>query len=163
MPQYLLSTQSLVDIAMRDGSACEQWLTNADAREPAIYDTDIFISAVSPALIAQLLERMPHDADREALRQATDALIERFVGRGQVVDVTKAIADTWGALIGMTLTYTKDDHTEGDYPSGEKLVMATAIKGTEGRPYILVAARQPAHTALEPLGLALEDPHEMYP
>ena len=163
MPQYLLSTQSLVDIALRDGSAPERWLANTDARDPAIYDTDIFISAVSHALIVQLLDRMPRDADREALRLATEALIERFVGRGQVVDVTKAIADTWGALVCMTLTYTKDDNTQGQYPSGERLVMATAIKGTDGRPYILVARREPAYTALEPLGLALEDPHEMYP
>lgn len=162
MPQYLLSTQALVDIATRNGSAAEQWLENAGHRDPVIYDTDIFISAVSPALIAQLLDRMPPDADREALRQATNALIEQFVGRQQVVDVTKPIADTWGALAGMTLTYTTDDQTEGQYSSGEKLVMATAIKGTDGRPYILVTKREPAHIVLAALGLALEDPHEMY-
>ena len=163
MPQYLLSTQTIVDIAKRDGSAPEQWLAHARQSDQQIDEADIFISAVSHAQIKRLIERLPPDADREALRQAVEAFVQRMDDLGQIVPVTKGIADTWGLLLGMSLTYTNSQNAEGQFSSGERLVMATAIKGTAGRPYVLVARNQAAYTTLQAVGLVLEDPYSMFP
>ncbi len=79
------------------------------------------------------------------------------------MDVTKEIADAWGALFDLPLTYRKQTGEAGLYTIGEKLVFATAFEGTEGRPYVLVARRQPAHADLQPLGLEIEDPYDLFP
>lgn len=110
-----------------------------------------------------MIERLPRNADREALRQAVEAFVQRMDDLGQIVPVTKGIADTWGLLLGMSLTYTNSQTVEGQFSSGERLVMATAIKGTAGRPYVLVARNQAAYTALQTVGLVLEDPYSMFP
>lgn len=162
MPQYLLSTQALLDIAARDGNAAQRWFEEADLRDPPVYSDDIFISAISPAIVNLLIGSMAPSADREALRLSSLALIERFIGRQQVVDITKGIADTWATLVPIRLTYTTAAGRQGDYANSEKLVFATAIAGTEGRPFVLVTSRQPAHAELEKLGLTVEyvsDPH----
>lgn len=106
---------------------------------------------------------MKPSADREALRQSVAAFVERMDDLQQVVPITKGIADTWGDLMDLSLSYVNSKGVEGQFNTGERLVMATAIRGTAGRPYILVTRRHPAHTALEALGLTIEDPYAQYP
>lgn len=167
MPQYLLATQTLVDIAKRDGNAAITWIEQGHLRDPFVDDADVFISAITPGLLTTLFRRAPRTAENVSVRQACEAVIDRFVQSGQVVDVTKVIADTWAELMPMTLEYEKQGTplpgARGSYSLGERLVFATAIKGTEGRPYYLVTRRQPAHDALIGIGLEIEDPYAMYP
>lgn len=118
---------------------------------------------MSHAQINQYLAGMPPSADREALRQSVAAFVQRMDDLQQIVPITKGIADTWGDLMDMPLSYVNSQNVEGQFSTGERLVMATAIRGTAGRPYILVTRRQPAHTALEALGLTVEDPYAQYP
>lgn len=176
MPQYLLATQTLVDIAKRDGNAAIKWIEEAHLRDPMVDEADVFISAVTPALLTRVFRLEPRTAEHVSIRQACEALIDRFVQAGQVADVTKGIADTWAELMPIALEYEKRIDAErarqegtpptpplGHYSLGEKLVFATAMKGTEGRPYILVTRRQPAHDALIGMGLEIEDPYALYP
>jgi hypothetical protein len=158
MPQYLLATQTLVDIAKRDGNSAVKWIEEGHLKDPAVDDADVYISAVTPGLLRNLFRREPPSAELAALHEACDALIDRFVQAGQVVDVTKAIADTWADLMAMTLEYERPaNQGTGRYSLGERLVFATAIRGVEGRPFLLVARRQPAHAVLAAMGLQLEE------
>ena len=105
MPQYLLATQTLVDVAKRDGNSAVRWIEEGHLKDPSIDDADVYISAVTPGLLRNLFRREPASAEIAAHREACDALIDRFVQAGQVVDVTKSIADTWADLMSMTLEF----------------------------------------------------------
>ena len=143
MPQYLLATQTLVDIAKRDGNAAIKWIEEAHLRDQVVDDADVFISAVTPALLTRVFTLEPRTAEHVSIRQACEQLIDRFVQAGQVADVTKGIADTWAELMPIALEYEKRIDPEragqegtpppplGHYSLGEKLVFATAMKGTE--------------------------------
>jgi hypothetical protein len=162
MSQYLLSTQTLIDIALQDGGPAFRWYDEADTRQPRVYSSDIFISAVTPGLVKLGLDAKPPSAERDAVRLTCDGLIERFVAAGQVVSVTKTIADCWSKLLTHRLRFRKRDGSLVPYSSGEIMVLATAIVGTDGFPYTLVARRQQALTALHALGLEIEDPADLY-
>jgi hypothetical protein len=56
------------------------------------------------------------------------------------------------------LTYNHDVGVTHKYTFHEKLVLATAFEGIEGRPFVLVNRSQEAHRELN---LDLEDPSEV--
>ena len=163
MSQYLLSTQTLIDIALQDGGPAFRWYEEADMRTPSVAAAEIFICAVTPGLVKLGLDRKPQTPELYAVRLACDGLIDRFVAAGQVVDVTKGIADLWSRLNSMRLQLHKRDGTASDYSAGEKMVLATAIVGTDGFPYKLVARKHDGLIPLQALGLEIEDPADLYP
>src|SRR5919204_5665236 len=103
MSQYLLSTQTLIEIALQDGGPAFRWYEESDKRVPPVTAAEIFISAVTPGLASRGLDRKPQTAEVHAVRVACEALISRFVAAGQVVHVTKDIADLWSRLNEMEL------------------------------------------------------------
>lgn len=163
MPRYLLSTQTVIDIALQDGGPAARWFEDADKRNPPIAGDDIFISAVTPAVLTADLNRKPPTPELVAVRSVCAIIIERFVDAGQVVNVTKSIADRWFDLIASGVKHHLRDGRVVEYSSGEKIVLATAIVGTDGFPYTLVTRKHEGLNSLQALGLAIEDPAELYP
>jgi hypothetical protein len=159
MPRYLLGSQCLVDIAKQSGLAPERWLTGAGVR--GIDGRDIYISAVTPMIVARGLKG--NDPDLVRMRENLDMLIDRYVQRDQVAPVTKNIADEWGKILDLSLAYVNAKGETKLYAFHEKLVLATAIEGLNGRPFVFVERHQPAHDVLAPRGLALEDPYAVCP
>lgn len=160
MARYLLGTQCFVDIAKRANLIPEQWLEDLDPRR--VPGKDVQISAVTPMILTWTFDQEAKSPYNEALRQLCESLVKRFVFRKRVVPVTKEIADRWGQLLAFDLKHSRPDGTLEDYDYRERLVMATAIEGVEGLPFVLVDKRQAAHAALAPLGLQLEDPYERH-
>src|SRR5687768_12571341 len=103
MPQYLLATQTLIDIALQDGGPAFRWYEEADKREPPVSAADIFISAVTPGLANAGLDKKKQTPELHAVRLACNGLVARFVAADQVVPVTKVIADLWATLNSMKL------------------------------------------------------------
>ncbi|HYL76640.1 MAG TPA: hypothetical protein VEU96_20670 [Bryobacteraceae bacterium] len=159
MAWYLLGSQCLIDIAKRIDLPPERWL--AAAGERGIDGKEIYISAVTPMILASAFERAHQNAALQALRENTEILITRLARSGQVAPVTMDIADRWGKLLKLTLEYIASPGHTKPYHDPERLVLATAIEGLLGRPFVLVEKRQPAHGALASLGLVLEDPYEL--
>lgn len=161
MPRYLLSTQALLDVAKQAGLPAQRWLEAAGAR--GIQSSDVHISAVSPMILTRAFRQAEQSPAHDAVRRACESLVKRFAQAGQVVPVTQEIADRWGELLEYELSYTNAAGESKLFDSHEKLVMATAIEGIDGRPFVLVSRRHPAHGALKPLGLQLEDPEDATP
>lgn len=159
MPRYLLGSQCVLDIAKRIGCPPEQWFLATDKR--GINARDVYISAVTPMILASAFARVEQTPDIAAIRANSDKLITRFDRAGRIAPVTKEIADRWGELLEFDLTYETADGETKLYRFHQKLVLATAIEGLDGRPFTLVDKRQKAHQDLESLGLVLEDPHDM--
>ena len=159
MPRYLLGTQCFVDIAAGSGLPPQRWISALDPiKVPA---RDVTISAVTPMILTASFagQLTPSQA---ALRQSCEQLVQRFVLSKRVVPITKEIADRWGQLLTFSLAFERGGASV-DYDYRERLVMATAIEGHDGIPFTLVERRQPAHTALEPIGLVLADPYVLHP
>ena len=161
MARYLLGTQCLVDIAKQDGLPAQRWLEAAGRR--GIHLSDVYISAVTPMILTRAFKRAAQTPAHQAIRQACEHLVRRYAQAGQVVPVTREIADRWGDLIDYDLPYTNASGETKLFDSHEKLVMATAIEGVDGRPFTLVSRRHDAHRILQPLGLQLEDPADALP
>jgi len=159
MPRYLLGSQCLVDIAKSTGLAPEQWFRTVESR--GVDGRDVYISAVTPMILTSAFDRATQLPALAAIRGNSDTLITRFVRAGQMAPITKEIADRWGELPEFDLTYETANGEIKCYPFQQKLVLATAIEGLDGRPFTLVDKRQKAHQDLESLGLVLEDPHDM--
>lgn len=157
MPRYLLGSQCLVDIAKRSALPPELWLNGADDR--GIDGRDIYISAVTPMIVARGLKE--DDPNFAGMRDNLDGLIDRYMQWNQVAPVTKKIADEWGKILDLSLHYVNSKGEKKLYAFHEKLVLATAIEGLNGRPFTLVERHQPAHDVLAPRGLVLEDPYEV--
>lgn len=159
MPLYLLASQTLADIAKGDGNAAHRWFQHADEPDADVDFEDVFISAVSPGVLDTAFRHTPPADAALGLEPAVTELVNRFVAAGQVVPVTKPIADLWFHLEEQDLRYVRKDGRTRSYSLEEKLVLATALRGIDGVPFVLVARRQPAHDLLSVLGLTLLDPY----
>jgi hypothetical protein len=159
MPRFLLATRTVLDLASL--TPARQWLDHAGARQ--VLPDDIFISAITPVGLENFFKTQPASPLFHTVQDHCRTFVRRLEQTNQIVPITKAIADLWGRLLEYDLQYTTRDGRLASYTELERFVMATAIEGTDGLPYVLVATRQPAHSALEPLGLRIEDPTELYP
>ncbi|MDP6344272.1 MAG: hypothetical protein QF578_06580 [Alphaproteobacteria bacterium] len=159
MPRYLLGSQCLVDIARRVQSPAEQWF--ATAGERGIDASDVYISAVTPMILRSTFKAAAPSPTVTAIRENSENLVNRFARSRQLAPVTQEIADRWGQLLDFDLSRETADGETKLYRFQEKLVLATAIEGLDGRPFVLVDKRQSAHDKLAPLGLDLEDPYEL--
>jgi hypothetical protein len=166
MPRYLLSTQSVVDIAKKIGRPPQRWFETAANR--GIDRSHVFISAVTPMILRTTFEAdaknnpdVATKAANAAVRRNTDEFIHRLVNIGSIVPVSKEIADRWGELLEYDLTYETFDGRHKEYRFHEKVVLATAIVGTGSTPFTLVEKRNAALDALAALGLLVEDPYEL--
>jgi hypothetical protein len=158
MPRYLLGSQCVVDIAKRIQLAPERWLLGASER--GIDGRDIYISAITPTILSRALRDDPAMAP---LRRNLEVLIDRYVQARQVAPVTKRIADKWDEILDLSLDYVDKKNATKPYSSRERMVLATAIEGLDGRPFLLVERHQPAHDVLQAHGLELTDPYAEYP
>jgi hypothetical protein len=131
-------------------------MESAEAR--GIDMNDIYISAVTPMIILTALEKAPVSGYIQQLRENVETIAQRFVDRRLIAPVTKEIADRWGKLLPQPLSYNDDAGAMHKYTFHEKLVLATALEGIEGRPFVLVDRRQEAHRELN---LDVEDPSEV--
>lgn len=156
MPRYLLGTQCVVDIARRANLPPQRWFESLDQK--TVPARNVVISAVTPMILTETFKN-PATPFVAALGQACDDLVRRFVDGHRVVPVTKGIADRWGLLLNFPLTYVNAGKQEVEYDYREKLVIASAIEGLDGIPFMLVERSQPAHAALEPQGLKIHDPY----
>lgn len=167
MPQYLLATQTLLDIAKRDGNPAYQWFDTATP-DRGVPVEDILISAVSPAIIEHSFRTRPSSIELRHFHDLVVRTVDRFVRAGLVVDITKDIADMWGRLHAEQLTYeispaaADQPRQTGLYASHEKFVFATALIGIGGRPLTLVTRVHDAHRQLAAIGLLTEDPYEIF-
>jgi hypothetical protein len=166
MPRYLLSTQSVVDIAKKIGRPPQRWWETAASRD--IDRSHVFISAVTPMILratfAADAKNNPDPARKAAnaaIRRNTDEFIHRLVNIGSVISVSKEIADRWGELLDYDLTYETFDGRHKQYGVHETVVLATAIVGTGSTPFVLVEKRNSALDVLAPFGLLVEDPYEL--
>jgi predicted nucleic acid-binding protein len=155
MRRYLLGVQCLLDIAKHADLPAERWMTSAEER--GIDMTDIYISAVSPMILLSALDKAPVSGYIQQLRENVETIVQRFVDRRLIAPVTKEIADRWGKILPQPFTYKDGAGVTHKYTFHEKLVLATALEGIEGRPFVLVDRRQEAHRELN---LDLEDPSE---
>lgn len=165
MPRYLIGTNCLVEIAKGTKRPPQLWLDNAVHR--LIDQTDIYISAVTPMILNVAFEFQKREASDAArslqlaqLHSNVTTLVDRFVAMSLVAPVTKEIADTWGELLPLELGFQNAKGRPDRYNFQEKLVLATAIRGINGRPFTLLERRDSAHQALESRGLVVEDPYE---
>jgi hypothetical protein len=166
MARYLLGTQCLMDVAKSIGLPPQRWFETAAKR--GIDRSDVFISAVSPMILRTAFETAAKrsadaatKANYAAIRKNTDILTGRLVSAGSVVPMTKEIADRWGELLELKLTYENKTGEVAEYKFPEKLVFATAMVGIDGVPFSLVEKSQQAHGALAALGLLVEDPYQL--
>jgi predicted nucleic acid-binding protein len=155
MRRYLLGVQCLLDIAKHADLPAERWMESAEAR--GIDMNDIYISAASPMILLSALDKAPASGYIQQLRENVETIVQRFVDRKLIAPVTKEIADRWGKILPQPLTYNDDAGVTHKYTFHEKLILATALEGIEGRPFVLVDRRQEAHRELN---LDLEDPSE---
>jgi hypothetical protein len=157
MARYLLGSQCVVDIVKRVNMPPQRWVEEADAR--GIDGRDVYISAMTPTILRRAARTDPGLA---LLQSNLDLFTDRYLQRGQIAAITKRIADKWDDLVDLQLNYLNRKGAAVPYSSREKLVLATAIEGLDGRPFILVERHQPAHDTLRPYGLELEDPYQVY-
>src|SRR5580658_4430930 len=143
MPHYLLGSQCLLDIAKGIGQPPQVWLQSAGER--GIDGADIYISAVTPMILAATFDAAAQSPVNQRLRDNAERLVQRYVQQNQVAPVTKEIADQWGKLLPLDLTHGESSGIVKLYRYPEKLVFATAIVGIGGRAFTLVDRRQQAH------------------
>jgi hypothetical protein len=148
----------LLDIAKNADLPAQHWMETAEAR--GIDMRDVYISAVTPMIISGVLEKQPNSPRIQQLRENVETIAQRFVDRKLIAPVTKEIADRWGKILPHPYTYLNAAGETKKYTFHEKLVLATALEGIEGRPFVLVDRRQNAH---QELNLAVEDPYEVTP
>lgn len=158
MARYLLGSQCVVDIAKRIRLAPERWFDGAGAR--GIDGRDIYLSAITPTILSRALRG---NSKTKPLQKSLEVLIDRFVQLRQVAPVTKRIADKWDEIVDLPLEYVNAKGVTKPYSSLERMVLATAIEGLDGRPFLLVERHQPAHDVLKAYGLELTDPYTENP
>ena len=165
MTPYLLSSQSVLDIVKRLNLPAERWLEAAASR--SLYEDDICISAVVPMTVMHTI-----DMEIAAARKSKDAALaslgkmktnaQRFLAAYQqndrIVAMDQRIAARWGDLLDMIITYADPDGVAYEIESSEKVELATASIGRDGRGFVYVDRRQDAHQSIP--DLVVECPFE---
>lgn len=155
MATYLLGTACLVDIARGEGPA-HAWYSRLEEQE-GLFVPHVEISAFSVAAIELQYEAEPPTTTREStLKQNVVELINQFRLDGAVVGATPAVVEYWTQYLNAEISYPSPGFPDDVLGFEEKLVLATAKVGNEGRGYILVDRKRPVHDELE---LLVHDPY----
>lgn len=168
MARYLLSSQCAFDIIKRRNLDAEIWFETADAR--GIYLDEVYISAVTPMTILWQLEQLlaaeranPGSTDfpvpvlKDFIDQA-NRFFEDFAEEDRIVAMDHKIAERWGDLLDMKITYTSPDGSPYDVPSAIKVEIATALVGRGDFPLVYVDYHQNGHQQIPKL--AVENPED---
>ena len=165
MTQYLLSSQSVLDIVKRLNLPAERWLEAAASR--GLYEDDICISAVVPMTVMHKIDmdiaaaRMARDetlAGLGIMKKNARLFLDAYQESDRIVPMDQGIAARWGDLLDMTLTYADPDGVAYEVESSEKVELATASIGRDGRGFVYVDRRQTAHQTIP--DLVVECPFE---
>jgi hypothetical protein len=152
---YLLGTACLVDIARGEGPAYE-WYRGLEEQE-GLFAPNIEISAFSVAAIELQFATEPPATTREStLRQNLVGLISQFRIDDAIVGATPAVIEYWTQYLNYAIPYPSPGFPDDVLGFEEKLVLATAKAGNDGRGYILVDRKRPVHDELE---LLVHDPY----
>jgi predicted nucleic acid-binding protein len=157
--RYLLSSQSLLDIARRQGRPAEKWLESAT--EQGVDARDVCISAVAPMNVLGLVQA---EIAKAAASRTPSALlawrtlednIRNYVldlaADDRIVPMDHHIAERWGILLDCEIQYIDPAGVPYAIGSAEKLEIATAMIGRHGIPFIYVAEKQDVHATLAEL------------
>ncbi|WP_136661751.1 hypothetical protein [Nitratireductor sp. XY-223] len=165
MTPYLLSSQSALDIAKRLNLPAERWLEAAVSR--GLYEDDICISAVVPMTVMHTIEmeiaaarseKDPTLASLGKLKTNAQRFLAAFQQSDRIVAMDQQIASRWGDLLDMTITYADPNGVAYEIESAEKVELATASIGRDGRGFVYVERRQSAHRTIP--DLVVECPYE---
>ncbi len=165
MTPYLLSSQSVLDIVKRLGLPAERWLEAATSR--GLYEDDICISAVVPMTVTHTIDmeiaaaraaRDPTLASLGKMKTNAQRFLAAFQQNDRIVAMDQRIAVRWGDLLDMTITYADPNGVAYEIESSEKVELATASIGRDGRGFVYVDRRQTAHEAIP--DLVVECPFE---
>ena len=166
MARYLLATQCVMDIAKMIGLPPQRWFETAAER--GIDHSDVFISAVTPMILRATFEAAAKKtadaatkAGHTAIRRNAEIFVHRLANIGCIIPVSQEIADRWGELLELDLSYKTFEGQYNEYRFHEKIVLASAIAGTGSTPFMLVERRNAALDALTALGLRVEDPYDL--
>ncbi len=166
MPRYVLSTQTLIHLALKQNLPAELWLEGATAR--GVYSSDLFISAATPAritlVIRQWRQKVAEGTSPPGVNEDYLSILERNAVQiisiirngGRLIPADEAILSRWANLLadpGMTRTVDGEDKK---IESIELLEIATAATGYQGRAYRLLAQDEPHLQRVN--GLTVEDP-----
>ena len=155
MATYLLGTACLVDIARGEGPAYE-WYRGLEAQE-GLFVPNVEISAFSVAAIELQYAAEPPTTTREStLKQNLVGLINQFRIDSAIVGATPTVVEYWTQYLNYDSPYPAPGFPDDVLGFEEKLVLATAKAGNDGRGSILVDRRRPVHDELEQL---VHDPY----
>lgn len=156
MALYLFGTQCLFDLGLYDGGPVQRWFEARSAQQ-GLFADDVAICAFSAAVIHLHYRRNPPADAAEATHMTNlEGLIKQFEVANQVVGASPAVVAKWAAtLAALPIEYEYPDGSRQRCGFEEKLVLATALCGNHGFPYILIDRKQPVH---DQLGIQVEDP-----
>ncbi|MBS0476196.1 MAG: hypothetical protein JSR28_13770 [Proteobacteria bacterium] len=157
MSSYLLGTQCLFDLGRNDGGALQQWFEGR-APQRGLFVDDIVLSAFSVSIIHRHFALKPPTKPAErTLQDNLVILIKRFGTADQIVGASPAVIDAWTRFRDDPITYRLPDDSTQRCGLEEKLVLATAMCGNNGRSFTLLDRTQ---TAFTDLNIAFQDPYK---
>ena len=155
MATFLLGTACLLDIARREGPAYD-WYRGLEEQEGIFYP-EVVISAFSVVCLqTQFAEEPPQTPRESVLKANVDTLISQFRLADAIVGADPDVIQYWAENLNYDISYPSPGYPEDKLGFEEKLVLATAVVGNEGRGYILVDRRRDVHADLP---LLLHDPY----
>ena len=152
MAAYLLSSQTVLDIAKKLNLPAERWLRAAAERR--IIENDLCISAVVPMTVMHTVDLWISEARRRrggnlaalgAMKRNAERFLGGFMQNERIIPMDHKIAERWGDLLDMDLVFADEDGGTYGAGSAEKVELATASVGRDGRPFIYVDRLQDAH------------------
>ncbi|EHK54850.1 hypothetical protein [Allomesorhizobium alhagi] len=165
MAAYLLGSQAVLDIAKNLNLPAEKWLRAAGERR--IIEDDLCISSVVPMTVMHTIDSWIHEARRQrsgslaalgAMKRNAERFLGAFMQNDRIIPMDHKIAERWGDLLDMDIVYADEDGATYGVGSAEKVELATASVGRDGRPFIYVDRLQAAHTLVP--NLVVECPFE---
>lgn len=155
MAAYLLSSQTVLDIAKKLNLPAERWLRGAAERR--IIEDDLCISAVVPMTVMHTVDLWISEARRRrggnlaalgAVRRNAERFLGGFMQNERIIPMDHKIAERWGDLLDMDLIFADEDGGAYGAGSAEKVELATASVGRDGRPFIYIDRLQDAHALI---------------
>ena len=157
MAYHLLGTGCLLDIARLNQGPAHRWYLSRAAQQ-GLFPDDIVISAFSVAQIEAHFRANPPETPAESqLEENVSRLIKQFALDDAIVGASPSVIEYWSRHLNFAIPYPTQKFPDDMLGFEEKLVLATAKKGNEGRGYILVDYKRDIHDQLQ---LLVHDPYQ---
>ncbi|MEL7519040.1 MAG: hypothetical protein AAFN48_08810 [Pseudomonadota bacterium] len=166
MPRYLLTTQTLINLARKQNLAAERWVEGATGR--GVFSDDLYISAVTrpriDLIVQDYLQKIadgtaPEDLTEDYVRRLAEnasKLCDIFEAAGRILSANEAVLTRWVSLLNDTKLGRGKGKAFAPLSSIERLEIATAAAGHNGKTYILLGKNEPHLKRIN--GLQIEDP-----